>query len=135
MSGMSTKKDPGKFTLHFNLNDPQQKMAVDILNQQGRQKAAFLAKALIFYMEYHAASPKNLLLKDQADLEQAIIAVLTKNPGILSAKAQPIESPFPYDILDSEQTSQVTPAIDQDKPTGMPGFDAIHKTMAAFRRK
>lgn len=132
---MSTKKDPGKFTLHFNLHDPQQKIAVDILNQQGRRKASFLAKALVFYMEYHAATPEKLLVKDQATLEKAIIAVLAKNPGILSAEAQPIESPFPYDILEAEQTPQVTPSIDQDKSTGKPGFDAIHKTMAAFRRK
>lgn len=132
---MGTKKDPGKFTLHFNLNDPQQKIAVDILNRQGRQKASFLAKALVFYMEYHAAVPEKVLVKDQATLEQAIIAVLAKNPGILSAESQPIESPLPYDALESQQTTHVIPPIDQDKFTGKPGFDAIHKTMAAFRRK
>lgn len=130
---MGAKKDPGKFTLHFNLNDPQQKTAVDILNRQGRQKASFLAKALVFYMEYHADTPEKLLVKDQAALEQAIIAVLTKNPGILSAET--IESPLSYDALESQQITHVTPALDLDKPASKSGFDAIHKTMAAFRRK
>ena len=105
---MGTKKDPGKFTLHFNLNDPQQKAAVDILNRQGRQKASFLAKALVFYMEYHAVTPEKLLVKDQATLEQAIIAVLAKNPGILSAESQPMEPPLPYDVLELQQTTHAT---------------------------
>ena len=30
------KKDPGKFTVRFNMADPQQKAVIDLLNQQGR---------------------------------------------------------------------------------------------------
>lgn len=132
---MGTKKDPGKFTLHFNLNDPQQKMAVDILNRQGRQKALFLTKALMFYMEYHAFPPESTLIKDQAALEQAIMAVLAKNPSILSAETQPMEPLATYDGLELEETTHAMPESDQAKTAGKPGLDAIHKTMAAFRKR
>lgn len=32
---MAEKKDPGKFTVRFNICDPQHKAVVDLLNQQG----------------------------------------------------------------------------------------------------
>lgn len=128
---MGIKKDPGKFTLHFNLNDPQQKIAVDVLNQQGRQKAVFLTKALMFYMEYHTSPPESALIKNQAALEQAIIAVLAKNPSILSAETQPTDPPFSYDSVGLEQKTHAVPTTDKAKPS----LDAIHKTMSAFRKR
>lgn len=36
---MREKKAPGRFTLQFNLEDPQQKEVSDLLEQQGRRKA------------------------------------------------------------------------------------------------
>ena len=44
---MADKMQPGRFTLRFNMNDPQQRAAVEILNRMGRQKAQFIAQALI----------------------------------------------------------------------------------------
>lgn len=132
---MGIKKNPGKFTLHFNLNDPQQKIAVDVLNRQGRQKAVFLTKALMFYMEYHASPPESALIKNQAALEQAIIAVLAKNPSILSAETRPTESSSSYGALELEELTHAVPMSEQAKATGKPGSDAIHKTMAAFRKR
>lgn len=132
---MGAKKDPGKFTLHFNLNDPQQKMAVDILNRQGRYKAVFLTKALMFYMEYHAAPPESALIKNQAALEQAIMAVLAKNPGILSAETQPTEPPVSNNSVELEQVSHAVPVSDQVKFGHKSSLDAIHKTMEAFRKR
>lgn len=35
---MTDKKDPGKFTIRFNICDPQHKAVIDLLNRQGRSK-------------------------------------------------------------------------------------------------
>lgn len=47
---MAEKKDPGKFTVRFNICDPQHKAVVDLLNQQGRSKAQFLTNAVLHYI-------------------------------------------------------------------------------------
>lgn len=47
---MSEKKKPGRFTLQFNMEDPQQRMVSELLEQQGRHKAQFITapSCLIF---------------------------------------------------------------------------------------
>lgn len=47
---MEDKKYPGKFTVRFNIADPQQRAAAELLNQQGRCKAQFLTNAVLFYV-------------------------------------------------------------------------------------
>ena len=47
---MADKKDPGKFTVRFNIHDPQHQTVVALLNQQGRNKAQFLASAVLHYI-------------------------------------------------------------------------------------
>ena len=37
---MADKKDPGKFTVRFNIHDPQHQTVVALLNQQGPNKSA-----------------------------------------------------------------------------------------------
>ena len=46
---MDGKKDPGKFTVRFNIADPQQRAAAEMLNRQGRCKAQFITNAVLFY--------------------------------------------------------------------------------------
>ena len=48
---MADKMQPGRFTIRFNMNDPQQRAAVEILNRMGRQKAQFIAQALTHYFD------------------------------------------------------------------------------------
>ena len=43
---MGIKKDPGKFTIRFNVADPQQAV-VELLNRQGRYKAQFITSAVL----------------------------------------------------------------------------------------
>ena len=47
---MDSKKDPGKFTVRFNVADPQQREVADLLNRQGRFKAQFLTNAVQHYV-------------------------------------------------------------------------------------
>ena len=73
---MAEKKDPGKFTVRFNICDPQHKAVVDLLNQQGRSKAQFLTNAGLHYIncteapELHIPECKDASLINTADLEQ-----------------------------------------------------------------
>ena len=43
---MRERKYLGRFTLQFNVEDPQQRTAAEILGQQGRRKAQFLTSAI-----------------------------------------------------------------------------------------
>ena len=46
---MGGKKQPGRFTIQFNLSDPQQRQVIELLNEQGRRKAVFLTAAVLSY--------------------------------------------------------------------------------------
>ena len=46
---MGDKKHLGRFTVQFNLGDPQQARTAEILEQQGRQKARFISTAVLHY--------------------------------------------------------------------------------------
>ena len=52
-----SKKDPGKFTVRFNIADPQQREAAELLNRQGRSKAQFLTSAVLSYVKGKRAAP------------------------------------------------------------------------------
>lgn len=43
---MTDKKDPGKFTIRFNICDPQHKAVIDLLNRKAASKAQFLVSAV-----------------------------------------------------------------------------------------
>ena len=47
---MGDKKHLGRFTVQFNLGDPQQARTAEILEQQGRQKARFISTAVLHYI-------------------------------------------------------------------------------------
>lgn len=67
---MEDKKYPGKFTVRFNIADPQQRMAAELLNQQGRCKAQFLTNAVLFYVR--AASDGQLTPAPEAMSQRTI---------------------------------------------------------------
>ena len=67
---MADKKDPGKFTVRFNIHDPQHQTVVALLNQQGRNKAQFLASAVLHYMQVPPVDPETL--------EKIIVSILEK---------------------------------------------------------
>lgn len=46
---MAEKKFPGRFTVQFNMEDPQQRQAALLLERQGRRKAQMITNALLHY--------------------------------------------------------------------------------------
>ena len=49
---MEGKKNAGRFTVQFNLNDPIHLLASTILEKQGRHKAQYISNAISYY-QYH----------------------------------------------------------------------------------
>lgn len=69
------KKDPGKFTVRFNMADPQQKAVIDLLNQQGRYKAQFLTNAVLHYVRRSEAPDiKRAPAIDSGEIERIVFS-------------------------------------------------------------
>ena len=75
---MADKKDPGKFTVRFNIHDPQHQTVVALLNQQGRNKAQFLASAVLHYINCKETPNLQVPPVDPKILEKIIVSILEK---------------------------------------------------------
>lgn len=127
---MADKMQPGRFTLRFNMNDPQQQAAVEILNRMGRQKAQFIAQALTHYTECKChPQVKNQTAWDERALERAILSVLSRHPEIIPSGQgkEPPEVQGAQRIERAEETSS-----DQNDFITKEGLSAISKTLSAF---
>lgn len=112
---MAAKKQPGRFTIQFNAADPQQRQVIELLNQQGRRKAAFLTSAVLCYCGQGAAPAVPPPTPDSAMIEQIVQKILAaKN---LDTLAQVGDQP---DLL--------PPTLPRETP-GMPA--AMTQTAAA----
>ena len=75
---MADKKDPGKFTVRFNIHNPQHQTVVALLNQQGRNKAQFLASAVLHYINCKETPNLQVPPVDPKILEKIIVSILEK---------------------------------------------------------
>jgi len=112
------KRMPGRFTVQFNMEDPQQRAASEILEQQGRRKAQFLASAILQYTRNDGApAPVGI---DMDTVKRMMLEILNNDPDFSWAvgKLQDVaEQGPPADDPDSEKT-----------------MSAISKTLAAFQK-
>ena len=99
---MTDKKDPGKFTIRFNICDPQHKAVIDLLNRQGRSKAQFLVSAVLHYINCKETPEVSVPvpIPDQAALEEMILAILAQQDAAISAASEPMP---PADGAELEQ--------------------------------
>lgn len=131
MSSMVEKKQPGRFTLQFNLKDPQQQTVSELLEQQGRHKAQFITSSVLLYIQCskpqgHNEGPPAI---DEVELEQILLSIMEKNPRF--AAAAPSDPPGAED-----PPAQTTPAARPwEKPIGDDALRAINDTLAAFQQK
>lgn len=81
---MGKKKQPGRFTLQFNLEDPQQRAVSELLEQQGRRKAQFITSAVLLYTQHPKPQghDEGTPTADEAALEQMLLSILEKHPPI-----------------------------------------------------
>lgn len=128
------KKDPGKFTVRFNMADPQQKAVIDLPNQQGRYKAQFLTSAILHYVHCpETLDIRNAAAVDSTEIERIVRHVLaqqqTAAPSALRQGGQePGEAVVPWEEPDSSLPDTRNPAEDADKA-------AILQTLDVFRKQ
>ena len=135
---MGDKKHLGRFTVQFNLGDPQQARTAEILEQQGRQKARFISTAVLHYINC-SETPEVVLppAPNTAEIEKIVLAVLKKHTaedGVSASphRPQPQESVIPSgrapepEIADTEDLKELL---------GDGGFSAIANTLASFGQK
>ena len=122
---MEERKHPGRFTLQFNMMDPRQCAAADLLRQQGRRKAQFLTSAILSYTGNPDESGQGIRPSgvDMETLRQMIEDILRDSPlGTLG------NHPVPEDIAEPSAPSEEAMA---SRST----LAAMEHTLAAFRRK
>ena len=127
---MADKMQPGRFTIRFNMNDPQQRAAVEILNRMGRQKAQFIAQALTHYAECKChPQMENQTTWDERALERAILSVLSRHPEFMSSG----QSEMTIEVQDALQVEQPEePSSDQNGSMEEVSLSAINNTQLAF---
>lgn len=134
--GMGDKKHPGRFTVQFNLGDPQQARASKILERQGRQKARFISAAILHYI-YCTETPEVAVLPvlDAGEIEKIVLAVLKKhidenNAYPMPQRIQAKETAYlPQELQPKEPEN---PADELKALLGDRGFLAIANTLESF---
>ena len=140
---MATKKERGRFSLRFNIGDPVQRAAVELLElQPPRSKSQYIANAITYYNTNFADDPHPVKVAppvlDRATIESIVREIMRQEtqqadqpPTSLdsSQKAKidlptPEESEKPNDKLARDEKMEV------DETTR----DMILSTMAAFHR-
>ena len=117
---MADKKDPGKFTIRFNIADPQQRAAVELLNRQGRYKAQFITSAVLFYA-YAASDAQTVSLLNGAALQT--LTASSRSEGQENALTEKV----------SEIRTENIPDDDSGNDLEDMELDAIRRTMETFR--
>ncbi len=124
---MRERKYLGRFTLQFNMEDPQQRTAAEILDQQGRRKAQFLTSAILQYIK-HPDGPDPTTVPvgiDMDVLKRMVQEILQSDPQYSTGEHMGQEN---------VQGNPDDPAITWDDPASDSVLAAMSNTLATFRR-
>ena len=123
---MFEKKDPGKFTVRFNMADPQQRTVIEFLNQQGRYKAQFLTNAVLHYVQRsEIPDVRGVPAASNEYIERIVRSVLAQQQASPPQDAVQNTS-VPWEASENQSSLSVSPSEDADR-------EAIFKTLDAFR--
>ncbi len=128
---MGEKKMPGRFTIQFNMEDPQQRRVAELLERQGRRKAMFLTGAVLSYVQRPETQEQAGLSPaiDEAALERALVSVLEKHPQIRTARS---DGPSEQEVIPAQAAPDTEPWNDD---IGADTLAAISETLSAFRQE
>lgn len=134
--GMGDKKHPGRFTVQFNLGDPQQARASEILERQGRQKARFISTAVLHYIHCKETSEVAIpLVPDAGEIEKIVLEILEKRIGEKHKSSIQQEHPFEETtcLPQGLPPKELEDSADELKALlGDGGFSAIANTLESF---
>lgn len=131
---MPGKKEPGRFTISLNLEDPLQREVAQAINRQGpRRKAQFIVNAIAHYIHCPESptiprSPEPAA--DSGAIEAVILQVLTEK-GLLREQETTAADPQPP--IPAEREREIR--LQAEELIGEKGLTAMQSTMAAFRRR
>ena len=143
--GMAAKKERGRFSLRFNIGDPVQRAAVELLElQPPHSKSQYIANAIIYYNANFADDPQPLKAMapviDRAAIEAIVHEIMRQETG-------QTEKPAPASGICrmEEGKAASTSNVQAQKPEYIPEVGEapeiddvtrylIASTMAAFRR-
>lgn len=135
---MGDKKHLGRFTVQFNLGDPQQARTAEILEQQGRQKARFISTAVLHYINC-SETPEVVLppAPNAEEIEKIVLAVLKKHTAEDGVSASPHRPQPQESVIPSGRAPEpeIADAEDLKELLGDGGFSAIANTLASFGQK
>lgn len=131
---MTDKKDPGKFTVRFNICDPRHRSVIDLLNQQGRNKAQFLANAVLHYINCTEVPELRMpAVPDKETLEKLILSVLEAHTGHAGSSAPAL----PHQTGREQEGGDATPTDGTDLEQwfgGQDGMAAILNSLQMFEQ-
>ena len=132
---MTDKKDPGKFTIRFNICDPQHKAVIDLLNRQGRSKAQFLVSAVLHYINCKETPEVSVPvpIPDQAALEEMVLAILAKNQSHLKKQPDPKSAPAQRDAAISAASEPMPPADGRELEQWFGGQDGVASILNSLK--
>lgn len=129
MITVAEKKNKGRFTIQFNPADPQQRKAVELLEQQGRHKAQFLTSVILHYIHCEATPDITQATSiNSEELEKRVMEILQRLPAGQQAADTAKDFPAGTDIsqrAESERESIFGPEVSS----------AIANTLSAFCRE
>lgn len=129
---MAGKKEPGKFTIKFNVMDPAHRQVIDTLEPMGRTKAQFIANAVLHYL--HCPQTPDIPQPAQTDytaVEAIVRRILEERLPEPPAPAQPGQQEDRKKLRKSEDIR----IEDAEAILGQDGMAAIADTLSAFRGK
>ena len=112
------------------MEDPQQRTAAELLDQQGRHKAQFITSAILRYIQSPGlrGSGSDTPMIDKDALEQMLLTILEKHPQFVKvSQSEPVRAEQP-------QTKSAAGEKVWDTPIGEDAMLAISETLAAFQQ-
>ena len=127
---MAGKKEPGKFTIKFNIMDPAHRQVIDTLEPMGRTKAQFLANAVLHYLH----CPQTPDIPQQAPADYSAVEAIVRR--ILEEQLpEPIAQP-PARQQGAQKKLRKSENVHLENAEAILGEDgmaAIADTLLAFR--
>ena len=140
---MAPKKERGRFSLRFNIGDPVQRTAVELLElQPPHSKAQYIANALIYYNAHFFDDPQPLKASviDRAAIEEIVREIMCQeeqapDKAVSTGDSSPPKEnnrapPSQKQAAEPSESLTTAGASEVDDMTR----NLIASTMAAFRR-
>lgn len=127
---MGEKKKPGRFTLQFNLKDPQQRTVSELLEQQGRHKAQFITSAVLRYIQHPKAPERSIdpPAIEEETLEKMLISIIKKHPQLMTHARNEMPESKDSPVLTAPSSKPWSDTVEND------AIKAITETLAAFQK-